>query len=55
VLRADPTLVEYLSALTSLYLEVDQKQLAVKALEEVDELLKLFKPPNDQSEIILLI
>ena len=53
--RADPNLVEYLSALTSLYLEVDEKQLAVKALEEVDELLKLFKPPNDQSELMMLI
>ena len=55
VLRADPTLVEYLSALTSLYLEIGEKALAVKALDEVDELLKLFKTPADPSELMALI
>ena len=47
VLRADPTLVEYMSALTSLYLEIGERELAVKSLDEVDELLKLFKSPAD--------
>ena len=45
MLRADPTLVEYLSALSHLYLEVNEKDLAVKAFKEVEDLMALFKPP----------
>jgi hypothetical protein len=30
-LRADPTLVEYMSALSSLYIDIGEKTLAVKA------------------------
>jgi hypothetical protein len=44
-LRADPNLVEYLSILTSLYLDIGENTLALKAFCEVEELLPLFKPP----------
>ena len=55
MLRADPTLVEYLSALSHLYLEVNDKDLAVKVFKEVEELITLFKPPQDQTEHFLVI
>lgn len=38
-----------------MYLEVNEKDLAVRAFKEVEEIMKLFKPAQDQSEHLMEI
>jgi hypothetical protein len=38
-----------------MYLEIGEKEKSVKALDELDELIALFKPPHDSNENLMLI